>query len=61
MGQFELPNSGLTITYSKRLFRIQETLEKPLVPDTVIEYSWESYSKGVDNMLDWVVDDLKKL
>ena len=60
MGQFTLPNSGMMITYSKRLFRFQDKVTKGVQPDVLIEYDWESYSKGKDNMLEWVIDDIKE-
>ncbi|MEL6275881.1 MAG: S41 family peptidase, partial [Bacteroidota bacterium] len=59
MGQFELPNSKLTITYSKRLFRIQEKLGAALEPDVIIHYNWEEYLRGNDNMLEWILNDLR--
>lgn len=60
MGEFSLPNSGLTITFSKRLFRFQENLTEGLQPDVLINYDWDNYSKGNDNMLQWVINDIKK-
>lgn len=60
MGQFTLPHSGMIVTYSKRLFRFQETITQGVQPDVLIEYDWNSYSKGVDNMLEWVIDDIKE-
>jgi vacuolar-type H+-ATPase subunit F/Vma7 len=60
MGQFKLPNSGMTITYSKRLFRFQEKVTQGVQPDVLIEYDWQSYSKGIDNMMEWVINDIRK-
>ncbi len=60
MGQFTLPNSGRTVTYSKRLFRFQEKVTAGVQPDVVIQYDWKSYINGIDNMLQWVIDDIKK-
>ena len=59
MGQFTLPSSGLVVTYSKRLFRFQDQVTQGVQPDVLIEYNWESYSKGIDNMLEWVIKDIK--
>lgn len=59
MGQFKLPNSGMIVTYSKRLFRFQEKITQGVQPDVLIEYDWESYSKGKDNMMQWIINDLK--
>lgn len=61
MGTFKLPHSGLMISYSKRLFRLQGKPNEPLVPDVEVNYSWESYIAGEDNILMWVLDDLHKL
>ncbi|WP_412986403.1 S41 family peptidase [Pontimicrobium sp. IMCC45349] len=60
MGQFKLPNSGMTVTYSKRLFRFQEKVTQGVQPDVLIEYDWQSYSKGIDNMMEWVINDIRK-
>jgi len=60
MGQFTLPNSGMTVTYSKRLFRFQEKIAQGLQPDVLIEYDWQSYSKGIDNMMEWIINDIKE-
>jgi hypothetical protein len=60
MGQFTLPNSEVTVTYSKRLFRFQEKIAQGLQPDLLIEYDWQSYSKGIDNMMKWIINDIKE-
>ena len=59
MGEFILPNSGLFITFSKRLFRFQEKVTEGLQPDVLIEYDWDSYSKGTDNILKWVINEIQ--
>lgn len=58
MDTFKLPYSGLIISYSKRMFRLQEKSDKPLTPDVEVKYSWESYVAGEDNILMWVLNDL---
>ncbi|MCW5517962.1 S41 family peptidase [Muriicola sp. Z0-33] len=60
MGQFSLPNSGMVVTYSKRLFRFQADVTQGVQPDKLIEYEWESYSKGIDNIMEWVISDIKE-
>lgn len=60
MGQFSLPNSGMVVTFSKRLFRFQDTATQGVKPDVLIEYDWKSFSKGIDNMMEWVINDLRK-
>lgn len=60
MGEFALPNSKLRITYSKRLFRLQEMITEGVQPDRLIKYDWESYSQGVDNVLNEVIENLSQ-
>ncbi|MEA3437303.1 MAG: S41 family peptidase [Thermodesulfobacteriota bacterium] len=59
MGQFTLPNSGMIVTYSKRLFRFQDKVTQGVQPDVLIEYDWKSYSKGIDNMMEWIINDIR--
>lgn len=59
MGQFTLPNSGMIVTYSKRLFRFQAKITKGVQPDVLIEYNWKSYSKGIDNIIEWIINDIQ--
>lgn len=59
MDTFELPHSKLVICYSKRIFRIQETITEGVQPDVFIQYNWNSFSNGKDNILDWVISDIK--
>jgi hypothetical protein len=59
MGQFTLPNSGMIVTYSKRLFRFQDNITQGVQPDVLIAYDWASYSKGVDNMMEWIINDIR--
>lgn len=58
MGNFVLPESQLRITYSKRLFRLQETVTDGVLPDIQLEQKWRDYSKGVDGVLDKVIEML---
>lgn len=58
LGQFNLPNSKLLITYTKRLFRLQNTNTKGVQPDVLITPKWEQYNNGVDEVLNWVLKDL---
>ncbi|MBW2936755.1 hypothetical protein KXJ69_01475 [Aureisphaera sp. CAU 1614] len=60
MATFELPNSKLVITYSKRYFKISDTVTQGVQPDVLLHYQWGSFAKGRDNMLHWVIQDLKK-
>ena len=59
MGNFDLPNSGLIVSYSKRLFRLQEISNQGLQPDVAINYSWEAFKNGEDNILLWVFNEIE--
>ncbi|WP_319589608.1 S41 family peptidase [uncultured Draconibacterium sp.] len=58
MDTFELPNTKLVVCYSKRLFRIQEEFSEGVQPDVPLQYEWESFSRGEDNMLQWIIEDI---
>lgn len=60
MGQFALPNSGMIVTYSKRLFKFQDRSTQGVQPDILIEYDWKSYSNGIDNMMQWIINDIRR-
>ncbi|WP_226646284.1 S41 family peptidase [Microbulbifer variabilis] len=60
MDQFSLPNSDWVITYSKRNYRFQDTFTEGVQPDVMIKRDWQSYKKGIDRPLEWVLDDIRK-
>ncbi len=60
MGEFTLPNSGMIVTYSKRLFKFQDKSTQGVQPDIHIKYDWKSYSNGIDNMMQWVINEIKE-
>lgn len=59
MGTFRLKNSGLVVTYSKRLFRFQDEATEGVQPDIPVEYEWDAFVSGTDNILQFVVDRIK--
>ena len=59
MGQFELPNSKLVITYSKRKFKLSETISQGVQPDVLLNYNLNDYLNGKDNMLLWIIKNFK--
>ncbi|QBL08202.1 peptidase S41 [Rheinheimera sp. D18] len=59
MGQFTLPNSGLEVTFSKRLYSFKDTQRDALYPDVHIETSIEDYKNAYDRQLRWVLSDIK--
>jgi len=60
LGQFNLPRSNLLITYSKRIFRLQDTQTSGLQPDVLITPKVENYMNGMDEVLEWVLRDLNE-
>ena len=60
LGEFELPNSKLVVTYSKRHFRLQPEENVAMQPDVLIPHEWDAYRNGRDVMLEWILDDLKR-
>lgn len=58
MGQFNLPNSGLLITYSKRDFCFAEPVAKALQPDHLVSVTIEHWRDGHDAALEWVLSDI---
>ena len=59
LGQFNLPNSKLLITYTKRKFRLQDEITEGLIPDIIIEPNWLDYKNGFDRVLNWTIDNIK--
>lgn len=55
MGQFALPNSGLIVTYSKRLYHFNLSNKDALYPDKSIELSLFDYLTNNDKQLSWVL------
>ncbi|MEM9495579.1 MAG: S41 family peptidase [Pseudomonadota bacterium] len=56
---FTLPNSGLFVSYSKRLFRLQDEPSVGVQPDVLVPVTWEDYRQGTDAALAWIVDDIR--
>ncbi len=61
MGQFNLPNSGLLITYSKRHFCFAEPENDALQPDHFVPVSRENWVDGQDAAMAWVFDEVERL
>lgn len=59
LGEFELPNSKLVVTYSKRHFRLQTEENVAMQPDVLIPHDWQAYRNGRDVMLEWILQDIK--
>ena len=54
-GEFRLPNSKLTVGYSTRYYKFQETDSDAVMPDKLIEPDWVSYKEGRDPVLEWIL------
>lgn len=52
---FFLPNSNLKVSYSTKYYKFQESDTSALMPDKLIEPSWESYKSGGDNVMEWIL------
>lgn len=60
IGQFELPNSALVVTHSKRRFCFIDTSEDSIFPDHLIVPLTDDYLNSTDRVLEWVVQDIAK-
>ncbi|WP_293294714.1 hypothetical protein [Allomuricauda sp.] len=59
MDSFTLPNSKLTITYSKRLFRLSNQENTALQPDSLITETRSDLLKGTDTVLKELITGLQ--
>lgn len=50
-----LPNSGIRISIPTKEYRVLENHVGGLAPDQEIPTDWESYRKGIDPVLEWVL------
>ena len=53
--EFRLANSGLTVGYSTKYYKFQEADTEGVIPDHLIELTWEDYKSGRDAVLEWVL------
>jgi hypothetical protein len=58
MGQFELPNSGRLVTYSKREYCFANSVDGALQPDVPIPLVREDYVTGNDPAMNWILGDI---
>ena len=59
-GEFKLPNSKLTVSYSTRYYKFQDTDTPAVMPDKLIEPDWKSYKSGRDPVLEWILSQPMK-
>ncbi|HVF09442.1 MAG TPA: hypothetical protein VNA16_01490 [Abditibacteriaceae bacterium] len=53
--EFRLPNSNLEVSYSTKYYKFQDADTPAVMPDKVIEPSWESYPSGRDLVIEWIL------
>ncbi len=53
--ELTLPNSKLQVSYSTRHYKLQEKDTASLMPDRLVEPSWEIYTAGRDPALEWIL------
>jgi len=53
--EFKLPNSGIEVSYSTRYYKLQDQDTPSLMPDKLIEPSWQIYTTGRDPALEWIL------
>ena len=52
--EFKLPNSQIEISYSTRLYKFQDVDSSAVMPDKLIEASWDVYPTGRDAVMEWI-------
>ena len=53
--ELRLPNSRLQVSYSTRYYKLQDQDTPSLMPDKLIEPSWETYPTGRDPVMEWIL------
>ena len=53
--ELTLPNSRLQVSYSTRYYKLQDQNTPSLMPDKLIEPSWETYPTGRDPVMEWIL------
>lgn len=53
--EFRLPNSQIEVSYSTRLYKFQDEDSPAVMPDKLIEPSWDIYPSGRDAVLEWIL------
>jgi hypothetical protein len=54
-GQFTLPNSRLTVAYSKQYYQFLDEDLPAVMPHKYISLTWEDFQKGRDPVLKWII------
>ena len=54
-GEFQLPNSGFRISYSRRYHRFGVETDSAIFPDRHIEPTWAEFRSGRDPVMEWIL------
>lgn len=55
--RFVLPHSQLSISCSTRFYQFQAEDTPAVVPDKLIEPSWDAYQAGRDPVMEWILKE----
>jgi hypothetical protein len=53
--RMRLPNSQMGISYSTRYYQFQEQDTPAVMPDQMIETTWDAYRAGRDPVMEWIL------
>ena len=56
---FPLPHSQMWVQYSKRYYRFQDSISNGIIPDVHIKPKWSDYQQEHDEVLAWVLKDIR--
>jgi hypothetical protein len=54
-GEFQLPNSGLRVSYATQFHRFGAEAELEIAPDKEIAPTWEEFRTGRDPVMEWIL------
>jgi hypothetical protein len=53
--EFKLPNSQMEVSFSTALYKFQQVDSAAVMPDKLIEPSWDIYPTGRDPVMEWIL------
>lgn len=53
--EMNLPNSRLKVSFSTRYYKLQDKDTPSVMPDKLIESTWETYPLGRDPVMEWIL------
>ena len=54
-GDFRLPNTGIGVSYSIRHYRFGADADSAVVPDKLVQPTWEQFRSGRDPVVEWIL------